>query len=189
MTDDQRDQRDEREREVREGRGKVGGVAVGHFSGGAIATGDGSRAEDRSERIGQGDGQGAEQGSGPVVVPQSVPEDGGVAVGAMSGGAVATGPDAEAVYASRQLLSASPELLAAVRLLRQQLPLLARTEGDGLDRCEGQLAELEEEVVRTGRAERGRLVRLRALLTGGATTAGGLASAIAVVQAISGLLG
>ncbi|GGR15148.1 hypothetical protein ACH4U6_26015 [Streptomyces netropsis] len=179
MTDEQREQR------AREGRGKAGGVAVGRFSGGAIATGDGSRAEDRSERVGQG----AERGTGPVAVPLSVPEDGGVAVGEMTGGAVATGPDAEAVDSSRQLLSASPELLAAVRLLRQQLPLLARAEGDGLDGCDGQLAELEEEVVRTGRAERGRLVRLRALLTGGATTAGGLASAIAVVQAISGLLG
>ncbi|SPE57608.1 hypothetical protein SNS2_3280 [Streptomyces netropsis] len=188
MTDEQRDQRDQREREGREGRegrGKVGGVAVGRFTGGAITTGHGSRAEDRSERVGQG----AERETGPVAVPQSVPEDGGVAVGEMAGGAVATGTDAEAVYASRELLSASPELLAAVRMLRQQLPLLARAEGDGLDRCDGQLAELEEEVVRTGRAERGRLVRLRALLTGGATTAGGLASAIAVVQAISGLLG
>ncbi|MFD0382787.1 hypothetical protein ACFQ2B_11650 [Streptomyces stramineus] len=113
---------------------------------------------------------------------------GGIAVGEVLGGALAAGREAEAVDASRELLSVPPGLLAAVRELRGQLPLFTRAEGDGLDAVDGELAELEEEAGRTGRAERGRLERLRALLTGGTTAVGGLASAFAVVQAISQLL-
>ncbi|MCZ4099581.1 hypothetical protein C8250_026110 [Streptomyces sp. So13.3] len=88
-----------------------------------------------------------------------------------------------------QLVFASPELMTAVRLLRAQLPLPARSEDDGLDEVEGELADVAGEIDRTGRAERGRLERLRSLLISGSTAAGGLASAFAVVQAIAQPLG
>ncbi|MFE0047826.1 hypothetical protein [Streptomyces albireticuli] len=168
------------------GSGKGGGIVIGRMTGGAAASGEKARAEDRSERVGTPAARDA--GLTPVPVPAGAPGAGGIAVGEQSGGALASGREAEAVDASRELLSLSPELLTAVRELRGQLPLLARAEGDGLDDVDGELAGLEATAVRDGRAERGRLVRLRALLTGGATAAGGLASALAVVQAITQLL-
>ncbi|NEA59980.1 hypothetical protein G3I60_38950 [Streptomyces sp. SID13666] len=91
-----------------------------------------------------------------------------------------------------QLVFASPELMTAVRLPRAQLPLPARSEDNGLDEVEGELADVAGEIDRTdrtGRAERGRLERLRSLLISGSTAAGGLASAVAVVQAIAQPLG
>ncbi|MCM2426635.1 hypothetical protein [Streptomyces sp. RKAG337] len=162
-----------------------GGVSVGRLSGGAVASGYRSSAEDRSERIGS-----PPPDDGPAAAPAVPPPGpGGISVGTMTGGAVAAGREASAVDASRQLISASPELMTAVRLLRAQLPLLARTEDDGLDEVEGELADVAGEIDRTGRAERGRLERLRSLLVSGSTAAGGLASAFAVVQAIAQLLG
>ncbi|GAA0465953.1 hypothetical protein ABZ951_29495 [Streptomyces sp. NPDC046215] len=161
-----------------------GGIVIGRMTGGAAASGEKARAEDRSERVGRP----VEQGAGLIPVPGHAPGEGGIAVGEVLGGALAAGREAEAVDASRELLSVPPGLLAAVRELRGQLPLFTRAEGDGLDAVDGELAELEEEAGRTGRAERGRLERLRALLTGGTTAVGGLASAFAVVQAISQLL-
>ena len=164
--------------------GHGGGIVIGRMTGGAAASGRKARAEDRSERVARP----AERDALLVPVPARMPGEGGIAAGEVSGGALAAGPEAEAVDASREPLPVTPELLAAVRELRGQLPLLARADGDGLDEVEGELSGLEEEAVRVGRTERGRLVRLRALLTGGATAAGGLASALAVVQAISQLL-
>ncbi|MBB5119594.1 hypothetical protein GO002_01720 [Streptomyces eurocidicus] len=169
-----------------DGNGKGGGIVIGRISGGAVASGEKARAEDRSERVGAPAAPDA--GAGPVPVPSGAPGAGGIAVGEMLGGALAAGPEAEAVDSSRELLALPPELLTAVRELRGQLPLLARSEDDGLDDVDGELAGLEATAVRDGRAERGRLVRLRALLTGGATAAGGLASALSVVQAITQLL-
>ncbi|MEV6674758.1 hypothetical protein [Streptomyces sp. NPDC051162] len=161
-----------------------GGIAIGRMTGGAAASGRGARAEDRSERTARP----AARSEGPAPVPRRTPGEGGVAVGELSGGALAAGEQATAVDASRGPLPVPDTLLTAVRDLRGQLPLLARTEGDGIDDVEGELADLEEEAARTGRADRGRLERLRSLLTGGATVAAGLASALAVVQAISQLL-
>lgn len=162
-----------------------GGVSIGRMSGGAVASGYRSSAEDRSERIGS-----PPPDDGPAVTPAvPSPRAGGVSVGSMTGGAVAAGREASAVDASRQLISASPELVTAIRLLRAQLPLLARTEDDGIDAVDGELADVAGEIDRTGQAERGRLERLRSLLVSGSTAAGGLASAFAVVQAIAQLLG
>ncbi|MFI1796762.1 hypothetical protein ACH427_05285 [Streptomyces sp. NPDC020379] len=163
---------------------KSGGIAIGRMTGGAAASGRGARAEDRSERTTRP----ATRGDGPAPVPHRAPGEGSVVVGELGGGAVAAGEQAAALDASREPLPVPPALLAAVRDLRGQLPLLARAEGDGVDEVEGELADLEEEATRTGRADRSRLERLRSLLTGGATVAAGLASALAVVQAISQLL-
>lgn len=162
-----------------------GGISVGRMSGGAVASGYRSSAEDRSARIGS-----PPPDDGPAAVPPVPPPGaGGISVGTMTGGAVAAGRESSAVDASRQLVSASPELVTALRLLRAQLPLLARTRDDRLDEVEGELADVAGEIDRTGRAERGRLERLRSLLAGGGTAAGGLASAFAVAQAIAQLLG
>ncbi|MCC3767734.1 hypothetical protein K6I34_006160, partial [Streptomyces sp. UNOC14_S4] len=109
-------------------------------------------------------------------------------VGELHGGAVAAGERAAAVDAAHAPVPCPPELLAAVRQLRGQLPLLVRTDGDGLDDVEGELAGLEEEATRTGRTDRGRLERLRSLLSGGASVVAGLAAALDVVQTISQLL-
>ncbi|MDJ0340545.1 hypothetical protein QMK19_11040 [Streptomyces sp. H10-C2] len=177
--------------EQRDGAGEAaardagGGVSIGRLTGGAVASGHGSSAEDRSERIGSPPADDGPAGA-PAVPP---PGAGGISVGSMTGGAVAAGRESRAVDASRQLISASPELATAVRLLRAQLPLLTRSEDDGIDELDGELADVAGEIDRTGQAERGRLERLRALLTGGSAAVGGLASAFAVVQAIVQLLG
>ncbi|MEU4208522.1 hypothetical protein AB0F13_00735 [Streptomyces sp. NPDC026206] len=167
------------------GRRGGGGMFIGRMTGGAAASGKGSRAEDRSERAGRL----AQAGPpAPVSVPDGlrVPDDGGMAVLDMSGGAVAAGENAEALDTSRQLLSVTPELLEAVRELRLDLPRLARTEER--DALAAELSGLEDDARQDGRTRSGRLTHLRELLTGGATVAGGLASAVAVVQAISQLV-
>ncbi|MGA5133135.1 hypothetical protein ACPCTO_25350 [Streptomyces olivoreticuli] len=176
--------RNDHDHEHDHGTRQGGGIAIGRMTGGAVASGRKARAEDRSERVARP----APRGDGLAPVPQQAPGEGGIAVGELEGGALAAGPEAEAVDSTREPLPVPPALLTAVRELRGQLPLLARAEGDGLDAVDGELADLEEEAERTGRADRGRLERLRSLLTGGATVAAGLASALAVVQAISQLL-
>ncbi|GHF47914.1 hypothetical protein GCM10010218_31690 [Streptomyces mashuensis] len=158
-----------------------GGISIGSLTGGAVSQGDGSHAEDRSERIGS---EPAGAAHGPV--PQAA--DGGIAVHTMAGGAVAQGDRAAAVDASRRLLAVPDELLDAIGLLRREMADRPRAHGDGIDEVDGELADLQEEVRRTGRARRGRLARLRTLLNSGATAAGGLASAVAVVDGISQLL-
>ncbi|MEU5422748.1 hypothetical protein ACFY1P_27530 [Streptomyces sp. NPDC001407] len=174
----------ERNQHGHDGEGRGGGIAIGRMTGGAVASGRQARAEDRSERVARP----APGGGALAPVPGRAPGEGGVAVGELEGGAVAAGHGAEAVDAAREPLPVPAALLLAVRELRGQLPLLARSEDDGLDAVDEELADLEEEATRTGRADRGRLERLRSLLTGGATVAAGLASALAVVQAITQLL-
>ncbi|MFI1970445.1 hypothetical protein BLA24_27175 [Streptomyces cinnamoneus] len=161
-----------------------GGISIGSMSGGAVGQGPGARAEDRSERAGA-----PAAGAGdPAAAPVPAPDHGGIAVGSLSGGALAQGDDAEAVDASRRLLTVTPELLHVARELRLDLPRLTRAEGDGLDELDAELAGLEDDARREGRTRPGRLARLRALLSDGATAAGGLASAVALVQSISQLL-
>ncbi|GGX85314.1 hypothetical protein [Streptomyces hiroshimensis] len=161
-----------------------GGIAIGRMTGGAVAAGDRAQAENRAERAGPntpGD-------AGLAGVPAETPGDGGIAVGELSGGSVAAGRQARAVDSARDALAVTPELLEAVAALRRQLPLLVRAEGDGVDAVGDELAGLEDEARRTGRTQRGRLVRLRALLSSGATAAGGLASAATVAEAAGRLL-
>ncbi|MFD8995806.1 hypothetical protein [Streptomyces abikoensis] len=187
MTDD-RHERDEHQHEDDEHRRESdrspggGGISIGSLSGGAVSQGDGARAEDRSDRVGE------RPATAAATPPPPAPGRGGMAVGSMSGGALAQGRDARAVDASRQLLTVTPELLAAVREMRMELSHRVRTPGDGLDEVDGELAELQAEAGLTGQARRTRLTRLRTLLTSGATAAGGLASLAAVVEAISRLV-
>ncbi|MEU1816689.1 hypothetical protein ABZ543_16020 [Streptomyces roseifaciens] len=180
------------------GAGSGGGIAIGRMTGGAVAAGDRAQAENHAERAahhaeetGSHDGRAgrdAHPGTGLVPVPAESPGHGGVVVGELSGGAVAAGRQARAVDASREVLAVPPDLLEAVAELRRQLPLLVRAEGDGVDAVGDELAGLEEEARRTGRTQRGRLVRLRALLSSGTTAAGGLASAATVAEAAGRLL-
>ncbi|MEU8549507.1 hypothetical protein AB0C81_21375 [Streptomyces roseoverticillatus] len=174
-------------------KGAGGGIAIGRMTGGAVAAGERAQAENRAERA-QAENR-AERarrddraGAGLARVPAETPRDGGIAVGELSGGAVAAGREARAVDSSRDVLAVTPELLEAVTALRGQLPLLVRSEGDGVDAVGDELAGLEAEARRTGRTQRGRLVRLRALLSSGATAVGGLASAAAVAEAAGRLL-
>ncbi|MBV6699265.1 hypothetical protein [Kitasatospora aureofaciens] len=164
-----------------EEREQTGGVSIGHLSGGAVAAGDHAVAEDRSQRVGE---------AAPVV-PAAPPagSPSGIAIGAMSGGAVAAGAGARAVDSSVHLDASARQLLTSVRTLRQQLPLLARAEGDGVAQVEGELEAVGTEIEQTGTAGRSRLERLRDLLKGAGTVVSGLASALAVVQAIEQFLG
>ncbi|MCB5908615.1 hypothetical protein [Streptomyces pinistramenti] len=160
-----------------------GGISIGLMTGGAVARGARARAEDRSEHTG------AAGPAGPVPVPATPPRA-GVAIGAMTGGAVAAGAEAHALDASRRLVTVSPELVRALAALRAELPqAVDGSADDGIGEIADQLALVESGMAQTQQAERGRLQRLLALLTSGSAIAGGLASAVAVVQAISALLG
>ncbi|WKU46534.1 hypothetical protein Q3V23_22125 [Streptomyces sp. VNUA116] len=193
------DHKDDRDGRNGNGTGTGGGIAIGRMTGGAVAAGERAQAEHRGtgqRNAGRDSGAGGsakgrlsdEPAGAPVNVPSGVPRAGGVAVGELSGGAVAAGREARAVDSSRDLLAVTPELLEAVTALRGQLPLLVRSDGDGVDAVGDELAGLEAEARRTGRTQRGRLVRLRALLSSGATAVGGLASAAAVAEAAGRLL-
>ncbi|AIA01301.1 hypothetical protein [Streptomyces noursei] len=134
--------------------------------------------------------------SAPALPPADGPEApavptsaaGGISIGVMTGGAAAAGADARALDASTQpALDAPPELRAALGTLRQHLPLLTAT--DETSEIDARLADAEEEIDDTGRVRRDRLQWLRDRLDLGATAVAGLASATAVVQQITQLLG
>ncbi|MFF7993177.1 hypothetical protein ACFZDG_25695 [Kitasatospora xanthocidica] len=161
-----------------------GGVSIGAMTGGAVASGPGARAEDRSQRAGTPEPPPDVSG---LTVPAAGP--GGVSIGAMTGGAVASGKDATAVDASVRLDPSARELLAAVRTLRGHLPMFTRAEGNGVAEVEQELEAVDTALERTGTAPRTRLERLRDLLRGSTTVVSGLASALAVVQAIEQFLG
>ncbi|TQF07028.1 hypothetical protein E6W39_38650 [Kitasatospora acidiphila] len=105
----------------------------------------------------------------------------------MTGGAVASGPGAQALDNSVQRIEASSELLAAVRVLRGQLRLAGP--GEETSALDAQLDEAEEEIATTGLVRRDRLQRLRERLELGASTVAGLSSAAALVQQIAQLSG
>ncbi|MEU6546214.1 hypothetical protein [Streptomyces sp. NPDC046859] len=121
---------------------------------------------------------------------------GGVTIGSMSGGSIATGRDGRAVSynttGGAALDTAHQELLAAVRELLAELPDGA---GRGADDAalHDELVGLQEEITRSGTAEQGRLTRVlgsvRRWLGSQAAAAGAVASATAVVQGIAQLLG
>ncbi|MFG2888456.1 hypothetical protein [Streptomyces sp. NPDC048248] len=164
----------------------TGGISIGVLTGGAVAAGAGATAEDRSRRAGLPAPVPSSHESGrPRAVPPAV--SGGVSIGVMAGGAAASGPHARALDASTQVIDASPELLTAVRTLREQLHLLSPS--DEITEVDAQLAGTEEEIDAVGQVRRDRLQRLRGRLELGATAAAGLASAAAVVQQITQLLG
>lgn len=164
-----------------------GGISIGVLTGGAVAAGERAAAEDRSVRAGR---------PAPALPPADGPEApavptsaaGGISIGVMTGGAAAAGADARALDASTQpALDAPPELRAALGTLRQHLPLLTAT--DETSEIDARLADAEEEIDGTGRVRRDRLQWLRDRLDLGATAVAGLASATAVVQQITQLLG
>ncbi|MGV4925570.1 hypothetical protein K2224_19635 [Streptomyces sp. BHT-5-2] len=164
-----------------------GGISIGVLTGGAVAAGKRASAEDRSHR----DGRAAPPlpdppGAGGIAVPRSAP--GGISVGVMAGGAAAAGSDARALDAStRTTVDAPPELRVALGTLRRQLPLLNAS--DETSEIDGRLTDAEEEIEATGQVRRDRLQWLRERLELGATAVAGLASATAVVQQITQLLG
>ncbi|MFE2425490.1 hypothetical protein ACFXJ5_01820 [Streptomyces sp. NPDC059373] len=161
-----------------------GGLFVGgSVTGGAIATGRESRATDSSKGTG---GAPVADLPAPVAPPSAVPSGGAVVGGHVTGGAIAAGHGSEAVYDAQRADGSHEELLAAVTLLRQHLGLL--TPGPEIDEVDGELAGVEDEITRTGRAEPTRLERLRERLTTGNAALAGLQSAVAVAVAIRGLL-
>ncbi|MGK5631479.1 hypothetical protein [Streptomyces sp. URMC 123] len=165
----------------RRGSRQGGGITIGFQSGGAVAAGERASAESRTRRPLPPPTGGMP--AIPAMPAQAGP--GGVSVGWLSDGAVVAGPDARAVDAAP--LPVPAELLTAVRDLRGDLRLLAPTEETA--EVDTALAEVEEEIDGTGRAERWRLEWLRDRLSAGATAAAGLASAVTVAQGIAQLLG
>jgi hypothetical protein len=162
---------------------RPGAISIGLMTGGAAAVGDRACAEDRSQRVGTP----ATLPSSYAGLPAPATVPGGIGIGMMTGGAAASGTDAKAVDSSTQLLDAPPELLAAVRTLREHLSVLTRTAE--IAELDDQLAGAEEEMTETAQVSRDRLHWLRDRLTLGATAAAGLASAAAVVQTIVRLVG
>ncbi|MFE5657379.1 hypothetical protein ACFQ9H_14495 [Streptomyces sp. NPDC056517] len=79
------------------------------------------------------------------------------------------------------------ELLQAIRRLRADLGGVVPTERTAA--LDGELSEAEEEIESTGRADAGRLTRVRRALTDAGTVTGILASGVAVGQAAGALLG
>ncbi|WP_051877434.1 hypothetical protein [Streptomyces natalensis] len=164
-----------------------GGISVGVLTGGAVAAGPGASAEDRSRRFGRSAPVPAPPGGEAGAVPPPAAPDGGIGIGVMTGGAVAAGAEARALDNSTQALDASPELRTAMRTLREQLCLLSPSEETA--EVEAGLAEAEEEIAATGQVRRDRLQWLRERLDLGTSAVAGLASAVAVVQQITQLLG
>ncbi|MBO1419312.1 hypothetical protein [Streptomyces sp. FH025] len=162
-----------------------GGVSIGAMTGGAVASGSGASAEDRSQRVGGADALPDVSG---LTVP--APAAGGVSIGVMTGGALASGENARAVDASVRGTDASAQrLLDALGELRGQLPLFARVEGNGVAEVEQEVVAVQGALEAGGTAPRPRLERLRDLLRSSATAVSALASALAVVQAIEQFLG
>ncbi|MBP2584223.1 hypothetical protein J3A78_004701 [Streptomyces sp. PvR006] len=79
------------------------------------------------------------------------------------------------------------ELLQAIRRLRADLGGVVPTERTAA--LDGELAEAEDEIESTGRADAGRLTRVRRALTDAGAVTGILASGVAVGQAAGALLG
>ncbi|WFB08961.1 hypothetical protein LRS74_19380 [Streptomyces sp. LX-29] len=163
----------------------AGGIVIGTMTGGAAAVGDRATAEDRAGRAGPPSAGPPPAGWPPTAVPPVVP--GGIGVGAMTGGAVAAGAGARAVHGTEGAAEVPPELLAAVRALREELaPLPPST---ATEEVAAALGEVEEELADgAGAADRERLGRLRGRLEAAATAVGGLASAVALAQAIGQFL-
>lgn len=122
--------------------------------------------------------------------------EGGVSIGKMSGGSIATGSHGRAVSVNT---SGGPtpdarhqELLAAVRELLAELPEQGAREAED-SALHAELVDLESEITSSGRAESGRLTRVlgsvRRWLGSQGAAAGAVASATAVVQGIAQLLG
>ena len=113
---------------------------------------------------------------------------------ALSGGSIATGSHGSAYSVNRTAAEPDPrhaELLQAIRALREALPARERSAEDTT--LDGELADAEAEITRTGSAGQERLTRLltgvRGWLGSQAAAAGAIASATAVVQGIAQLLG
>ncbi|KUF17763.1 MULTISPECIES: hypothetical protein [Streptomyces] len=120
------------------------------------------------------------------------PAGGGASVhiGAVHGGSLAFGDHGKAEstnYTTVVSDRARGDLLTAVRTLRRELGEGARTPED--DEIAARLDDIEGELSRAGRAERGVLVRLRDRLTEYAPAATTAASVTAFLQAVAGVLG
>ncbi|WP_328744863.1 hypothetical protein OHT57_05330 [Streptomyces sp. NBC_00285] len=127
--------------------------------------------------------------------PEQQPGSGGVSIGSMSGGSIATGSHGSAT--SYNTTGAGPDplyahLVSSIRELRGALPPVAGRSAED-ETLDGELADAEAEIVATGTADANRLTRLlggvRGWLGSQAAAAGAIASATAVVQGIAQLLG
>ncbi|MFJ3492018.1 hypothetical protein ACIPPJ_00220 [Streptomyces sp. NPDC086091] len=140
------------------------------------------------------DGQHPHDPSTPEEAPDSR-DGGGVTIGNMSGGSIATGRHGTATSYNTTGTAADPrytELLRAVRVLRDALPPAADRSADDAA-LDGELADAEAEIAGSGTADTGRLTRLlggvRTWLASQGAAVGAMASATAVIQGAAQLLG
>ncbi|MFD4764645.1 hypothetical protein ACFWOJ_39410 [Streptomyces sp. NPDC058439] len=116
---------------------------------------------------------------------------GDVHIGTMTGGAVATGSQGQAVHQAAPGNSvtdeATGELLEALTALREHLQLLTPTEET--DGVRSEITSITADIAQSGSPSPGRLERLRGYLEVGTTGVSALASALPVVQAIGRVLG
>lgn len=170
--------------------GTGGGVVVGgSMTGGAVATGEYGRATDASRTTGPTPPTPANPAlplfPPPAAVP-SVPPGGVVIGGHLTGGAVATGAGGHAEHRAERVDPRYQSLLAAVELLYGHLPLLVQDpENDAL---RSTLDQVRQDITTAGHVSPGRLQRLRDQLTMGNSALTALTSAVAVAEAVRGLL-
>lgn len=137
-----------------------GGVFIGELSGGAVAVGRDSVAEDLSRTVGRRGPSG-----GPLPPPPGKPLPGQVSVGRMTGGALAKGRGARATDSSEQLVEATPALLMALRLLTDPAAGAGSAEPSdtALVLLRDQAAQVERTLQETGAVPESRMRRLLAL--------------------------
>lgn len=122
-----------------------------------------------------------------VPEPEERATAGGIHIGSISGSTVAVGAHAKAVRSSIRLVDASPELIAALQALHEELT------GDGTPAADeevaAQVAETTAEIETTGRVRRDRLQWLRERIETGTAAATGLTAASQAVEHIARLIG
>ncbi|MBB6121323.1 hypothetical protein [Nocardiopsis algeriensis] len=154
------------------------------MTGGAVALGEGSRAEDRSRRVGSPD---PAEAAPPASRVASAPPGQIVIGGDLGGGAIAAARKAVAVDSSVRISGSGIRVLDDLGRVRELLAELDRTfEVEAVDR---ELEAAEEEITREGGLRPGMLRRLLSLLRGGSTVLSGLSDSAGVLDSLRAGLG
>lgn len=168
--------------EQQEGAPAAGGLYIGgSVTGGALATGHGSVAEDASRN------EGPAAPLPPVTArPVSAPPGQTVIAGHVTGGAVATGRDSHAAYTAVRTDALTAKVLVdlgAVRAALAALPATIETEA-----VEGVLDRARQSIEEDGEVAPTLLQRLLGLLRGGSTVLGEVARGTHAVQELHSTL-
>jgi hypothetical protein len=164
--------------------GPGGGLFIGgSMTGGAIATGRDSVARDSGRRA--ADVPLKDLPAPADAAPRPLPGQAFIA-GHVTGGALAAGEGSQAVHEAVSTDAGYRQLFEAVVLLRQHLEDFAPS--PAVTGIRSELAAVQDEITDTGRAEQGRLSRLRDRLSMAAPAIAALTSAVSVAKAIKELV-